>query len=83
MQIRPPRRDRSGRESTRERIVAEYGKGASVFSDPLSLGALLGIDPGECRAVLEELVAEGFLLRHEMGDATIYYRDNEAATAEE
>lgn len=58
--------------------MEEYGRGASVFSDPVSLGALIGLPPAECREILDELVAEGFLRTHQMDEVTIYYRENDA-----
>ena len=77
MQIRAPRRE-PDRAQNKRRVVEEYGKGASVFSDPLSLARLLGFGEEECREILEELVAEGFLQRTLMNEVAIYYRENDA-----
>lgn len=78
MQIRPPRRDDGERAEQKRRVIEEYGKGASVFSDPVSLGSLLGIREADCRAILDELVNEGFLQVQTVNDVAIYYRTNEA-----
>ncbi len=77
MQIRAPRRE-PDRAQKKRRVVEEYGKGASVFSDPLSLSRLLGLGEAECREILDELVAEGFLQRTMMNEVAIYYRENDA-----
>ena len=77
MQIRPPRRQ-PDREQKKRRVIAEYGKGASVFSDPVSLAGLLGLREDECREILDELVAEGFLQRQLVNEVAIYYRENDA-----
>lgn len=77
MEIRAPRRE-PDRAQKKRRIVEEYRKGASVFSDPLSLSRLLGLAEAECRDILEELVAEGFLQRTMMNEVAIYYRENDA-----
>jgi len=83
MDIRPPRRPDRDRAEKRQRIIEEYGRGASVFSDPVSLGALIGLPPAECREILEELVATGFLQRHQMNeDVTIYFRENDSGDSD-